>query len=130
MFIRNFSLLLVFTWCTLLTTSNLSTYAYVLENFELENKITSHILKFGNKDSESTKLGSTVHIKIKSFSPILNSDLVGESTQTFEIGKHSVTPLNNALVNMRVGETRRIGIPLANIGKIYYEISLLDILIH
>lgn len=100
--------------------------------FELDESETSsgfsvRILRFGIAGSRGITKGDKVKILLRSFSPSVESHIVGTAQQDFVAGKHPVTPLNQAILNMRVDEIRRIGIPFGNYGKIYYEVHVLSI---
>lgn len=101
---------------------------YELDHTELGSETSLRVLEIGRNSGSFTKSGNRVKALLRAFSPILKEDIIGETIHIFEVGKHNVAPLNQAVVNMRVGETRRLGIPIFNYGKIYYEISLLEIL--
>ncbi|XP_952921.1 uncharacterized protein TA07455 [Theileria annulata] len=103
---------------------------FTLDDTELSEKLSLRILKQGNLTSEPIKKGSKIQLKIKSFSPQLNQQITGEVTQTFIVGEHNIKPLNEALLDMRIGEIRRLGVPIASYGKIFYEFSLLKTITH
>ncbi|KAF5153219.1 hypothetical protein TpMuguga_04g02470 [Theileria parva strain Muguga] len=106
------------------------TSEFSLDKSELDLKLSLRILKAGNLDSEPVKRGTKIQLKIKSFSPQLNPQITSEITQTFIVGEHSIEPLNEALLDMRIGEIRRLGVPIASYGKIFYEFALLNTIPH
>ncbi|BAM42280.1 vesicle transport protein [Theileria orientalis strain Shintoku] len=92
-------------------------FEYSLDAKELENKTSLRVLKPGNLSSDPIKLGYKVQVRIKSFSPQLDSDLTGEVVHTFEVGKHNITPLNDALIDMRIGEISKMDVDLQELQK-------------
>ncbi|KEG01322.1 conserved Plasmodium protein, unknown function [Plasmodium vinckei vinckei] len=107
------------------------TYIKLNDN-EIKNKYSVRILKKSTVEC-GLKLNDLATIHIRTFSPgidimpnVLSGYKFGYAEQTFIVGKHNVTPLNKGLIGMCVGELRRIGIRIGNIGKIYYEVTLKD----
>ncbi|KAK2194878.1 uncharacterized protein BdWA1_003649 [Babesia duncani] len=99
-----------------------------LDESELGEETSLRVLKLGCVDSHPVKVGDLVKIKLVAFSPIAKSHPPGETIQEVVVGNHSIVPLNDVLVGMKVGEVRRQGIPIMTFGKIYYEVHLLSVI--
>ncbi|GAW80041.1 hypothetical protein PGO_061860 [Plasmodium gonderi] len=103
-----------------------------LDEYEIKNKFSIRILK-GSKLRCGLEIRDTAEIEMRTFSPgvnimphILSDYQFGYAQQTFIVGEHNISPLNEGLRGMCVGELRRVGIPVGGIGKMYYEITLKD----
>merc|ERR1712048_298395 len=77
------------------------------------------------------QLKDWAEVRLRTFAPgvkimpqLIDGYKFGHAEQEFEVGKHNIKPLNQAIVGMCRGETRRVGIRLGHMGKIYYEITL------
>ncbi|RQX67619.1 hypothetical protein TGCAST_319690 [Toxoplasma gondii CAST] len=101
-----------------------------LTHEEEEEEFSVRVLK-----ETSTRCGLRVNdwaeIRVRSFAPgvkilphLLEDKEFGHALQGFEVGRHNVTPLNRGIIGMCVGEIRRVGIKLGNMGKIFYEVTL------
>ncbi|GIX64460.1 GTPase-activating protein, putative [Babesia caballi] len=79
---------------------------YALDKSELSSEYSVRILKPGIPGSRVVEQGDRVKVLLRSFSPAVQKHISGFAQQTFEVGKHPVTPLNEAIVNMRIDEIR------------------------
>ncbi|KEP64066.1 UNVERIFIED_CONTAM: hypothetical protein HHA_319690 [Hammondia hammondi] len=77
------------------------------------------------------RLNDWAEIRVRSFAPgvkilphLFENKEFGHALHGFEVGRHNVTPLNKGIIGMCVGEIRRVGIKLGNMGKIFYEVTL------
>ncbi|SBS81718.1 conserved Plasmodium protein, unknown function [Plasmodium ovale] len=111
--------------------SNDDTYISLTE-YEIKNKFSVRVLK-KSRTKCGLGIGDKAEIQLRTFSPVVNNmphmtsnNNFGYAEQTFIVGEHNVSPLNGALHGMCVGELRRIGILIGNMGKIYYEVELKD----
>ncbi|SBT76174.1 conserved Plasmodium protein, unknown function [Plasmodium ovale] len=111
--------------------SNDDTYISLTE-YEIKNKFSVRVLK-KSRTKCGLAIGDKAEIQLRTFSPVVNNmphmtsnNNFGYAEQTFIVGEHNVSPLNGALHGMCVGELRRIGILIGNMGKIYYEVELKD----
>jgi len=43
------------------------------------------------------------------------------------MGKHNIPPLNEALLGMCHNERRRVGILIRGMGKVFYDVTLSDV---
>ncbi|GAB65552.1 hypothetical protein PCYB_062840 [Plasmodium cynomolgi strain B] len=103
-----------------------------LDEQEVKNKFSIRVLR-GSSLRCGLDLRDEADIEMRTFSPgvyimphILSDYQFGYAQQKIIVGEHNVTPLNEGLRGMCVGELRRVGIPVGGIGKVYYEITLKD----
>ncbi|SCN45201.1 conserved Plasmodium protein, unknown function [Plasmodium malariae] len=119
-------------YCILITINSDEEIYIKLNEYEIKNNFSVRVLK-----KSSIKCGLEIRdeaeIEMRTFSPgvnimpqILSDYQYGYAHQKFIVGEHNVSPLNKGLRGMCIGELRRIGILVAGIGKIYYEITLKD----
>ncbi|KAG6440116.1 hypothetical protein BBOV_II003375 [Babesia bovis T2Bo] len=100
---------------------------YPLDTSELSSEHSVRVLKPGIPNSRCVVPGDIVTALVRSFSPSVKRDISGVARQTFEAGKHSVTPLNQVVYNMCIDEIRRLGISFGNYGHLFYEVHVIDI---
>ncbi|CDR95194.1 hypothetical protein BBBOND_0203510 [Babesia bigemina] len=100
---------------------------YALDQTELSGEFSVRVLKPGIDGSRSVASGDRVKALLRTFSPSVPKHITGFAEQIFEVGKHPVVPLNNAIANMRLDEIRRVGIPFGEYGKIFYEVHVVSI---
>ncbi|EUD66143.1 hypothetical protein C922_03338 [Plasmodium inui San Antonio 1] len=107
--------------------------AYVaLDEYEMKNKFSVRVLQESSERC-GLDLGDEADIEMRTFSPgvhimphIVSDYQFGYAKQKIIVGEHNVTPLNEGMRGMCVGELRRVGIPVGDITKVYYEITLKD----
>ncbi|CBZ50576.1 conserved hypothetical protein [Neospora caninum Liverpool] len=97
---------------------------------EEEGEFSVRVLKESSSRC-GLRLNDWAEIRMRSFAPgvkilphLFENKEFGHALQGFEVGKHNVTPLNRGIIGMCVGEIRRVGIKIGNMGKIFYEVTL------
>ncbi|ETW48899.1 hypothetical protein PFUGPA_01607 [Plasmodium falciparum Palo Alto/Uganda] len=110
---------------------NKETYI-TLNEYEKKNNFSVRVLKESSLNC-GLEMDDEAEIEMRTFSPgvnimpqILSDYQFGYAKQKFKVGDHNIAPLNKGLRGMCIGELRRIGISIGNIGKIYYEITLIN----
>ncbi|PFH36223.1 hypothetical protein BESB_044150 [Besnoitia besnoiti] len=100
-----------------------------LTSEEEEKEFSVRVLQPSSKQC-GLRLNDWAEIRVRSFGTSLvklrqiENKEFGHALQGFEVGKHNVIPLNRGIIGMCVGETRRVGIKIGNMGEIFYEVTL------
>ncbi|CDO64771.1 conserved Plasmodium protein, unknown function [Plasmodium reichenowi] len=108
---------------------NKETYI-TLNEYEKKNNFSVRVLKESSLNC-GLEMDDEAEIEMRTFwvnimPHILSDYQFGYAKQKFKVGDHNIAPLNKGLRGMCIGELRRIGISIGNIGKIYYEITLIN----